>query len=149
MGGIVDRNRYKGICYKRAAENGIKTAKLPIGDYMQMNSRFVLTTNQVCEIMLRWLELRDWSEAFMQVMPKRKGGMLKELPFETTSGCSAQFNPHPHTDDAEHSQTTPEGAESSGEDAEDGGVKINQIESDANDGAGAKAPENAEVENEQ
>ena len=42
-----------------------------------MTSRFVLATNHVCEIMLRWLELGAWGEAFMKVMPKRKGGVLK------------------------------------------------------------------------
>lgn len=78
IGGLVDRNRHKGICYKRAMDRGIKTAKLPIGDYMQMTSRFVLATNHVAEIMVRWLELDDWGKAFLQVVPKRKGGVLKD-----------------------------------------------------------------------
>lgn len=77
VGGIVDKNRHKGICYKRANDKGIRTARLPIGKYMRMNSRFVLTTNHVVEIMLRWLECGDWGEAFMKVIPKRKGGSLK------------------------------------------------------------------------
>ena len=76
IGGLVDRNRHKGVCYKRAIDRGMRTAKLPIGDYMQMTSRFVLATNHVVEIMLRWLELGDWGKAFLQVMPKRKGGVL-------------------------------------------------------------------------
>ncbi|KAF2501624.1 hypothetical protein BU16DRAFT_431731, partial [Lophium mytilinum] len=78
IGGLVDKNRYKGICYRRAMDRGIKTAKLPIGDFLQMNSRAVLATNHVVEIMLRWLELGDWGEAFMEVIPKRKGGTLRE-----------------------------------------------------------------------
>ncbi|KAL8722670.1 MAG: hypothetical protein Q9225_000902 [Loekoesia sp. 1 TL-2023] len=78
VGGLVDKNRHKGICYKRAMDRGIKTAKLPIGDYMKMTSRFVLATNHVVEIMLRWLELGDWSKAFLEVIPKRKGGVLKD-----------------------------------------------------------------------
>ena len=78
IGGLVDKNRHKGICYKRAVEKGIKTAKLPIGDYIQMQSRAVLATSHVVEIMLRWLEIGDWGEAFMQVIPSRKGGVLKE-----------------------------------------------------------------------
>lgn len=82
IGGLVDRNRYKGVCYKKAMDRGIKTAKLPIGDYMQMSSRFVLATNHVVEIMLRWLELGDWGKAFLQVMPKRKGGILKDTAGE-------------------------------------------------------------------
>ena len=53
IGGLVDRNRHKGICYARAQEAGIATAKLPIGEYMQMASRFVLTTNQVVAILLK------------------------------------------------------------------------------------------------
>ncbi|MCJ1441189.1 MAG: hypothetical protein MMC23_001675 [Stictis urceolatum] len=77
IGGIVDRNRHKGICFKRAVERGIKTAKLPISDYLQLTSHTVLTTNHVNEIMVRWLELGDWAEAFTSVMPKRKGGALK------------------------------------------------------------------------
>ena len=77
IGGLVDKNRHKGICYKKAMERGIKTAKLPIGDYMQMTSRFVLATNHVAEIMLRWLECGDWGQAFLQVVPKRKGGTLR------------------------------------------------------------------------
>ena len=78
IGGLVDRNRHKGICYQRALDRGFKTAKLPIGEYMEMTSRFVLATNHVAEIMLRWLECGDWGEAFLRVVPKRKGGVLKE-----------------------------------------------------------------------
>jgi tRNA (guanine9-N1)-methyltransferase len=77
IGGLVDKNRHKGICYKRAREAGIKTARLPIGEFLKMNSRQVLATNHVLEIMLKWLESGDWGDAFMQVMPKRKGGTLR------------------------------------------------------------------------
>lgn len=78
IGGLVDKNRHKAVCYKQATERGVRTAKLPIGDYIQMSSRSVLTTNHVMEIMLRWLETGDWGEAFMQVLPQRKGGKLKD-----------------------------------------------------------------------
>jgi tRNA (guanine9-N1)-methyltransferase len=77
IGGLVDKNREKGICYKRATKCGIKTARLPIGEFMDMQSRKVLATNHVNEIMIRWLECGDWGEAFMKVIPKRKGGRLK------------------------------------------------------------------------
>ncbi|CAK7241363.1 MAG: tRNA (guanine(9)-N(1))-methyltransferase [Sporothrix thermara] len=77
IGGIVDKNREKGLCYGRAKARGIRTAKLPIGDYMVMASRQVLTTNHVVEIMLSWLETGDWAVAFDNVIPKRKGGHLK------------------------------------------------------------------------
>ena len=91
VGGLVDRNRHKGLCYKRAMERGIRTAKLPIGDYMQMDSRFVLATNHVVEIMLRWLDLGDWGKAFLQVMPKRKGGILKRTTGEIDEQSSREI----------------------------------------------------------
>lgn len=77
IGGLVDKNREKGICHKRATEAGVKTMRLPIGKFLDMSSRKVLATNHVSEIMVRWLECGDWGEAFMRVIPKRKGGVLK------------------------------------------------------------------------
>lgn len=77
IGGLVDRNREKHLCQRRAEQKGIRTAKLPIGEYMQMASRQVLATNHVVEIMAKWLETGDWGKAFMEVIPKRKGGRLK------------------------------------------------------------------------
>ena len=37
-----------------------------------MASRHILTVNQVLEIMLRWLDTKDWEKAFLDVIPKRK-----------------------------------------------------------------------------
>jgi tRNA (guanine9-N1)-methyltransferase len=79
IGGLVDKNREKGLCYKRARELGIRTARLPIGEYMVMQSRTVLATNHVVEIMLKWLEYENWGDAFLSVIPKRKGGHLRQL----------------------------------------------------------------------
>lgn len=79
IGGLVDKNRHKGLCHKRATERGIKTAKLPIGEYLHMKSRQVLVTNHVMDIMLKWIEFDDWGKAFIEVMPKRKGGVLKSV----------------------------------------------------------------------
>ncbi|KXS97102.1 hypothetical protein AC579_1066 [Pseudocercospora musae] len=87
IGGLVDKNREKGICYKRARKAGIRTAKLPIGEFMEMQSRKVLATNHVNEIMIRWLECGDWGEAFVKVIPKRKGGKLKGEKDEGSPGA--------------------------------------------------------------
>ncbi|KAL7276279.1 tRNA (guanine(9)-N(1))-methyltransferase [Rhizina undulata] len=87
IGGIVDRNRHKNLCYKKAVGQGIKTGKLPIGEYIKMASRFVLTTNQVVEIMLKWLECKNWKEAFMDIIPQRKMPSAKaESKNETAEG---------------------------------------------------------------
>ncbi|KAL3627270.1 hypothetical protein CASFOL_028633 [Castilleja foliolosa] len=72
IGGLVDRNRWKGITMKKAEEQGIKTAKLPIGTYLKMSSSQVLTVNQVVEILLKYLETKDWKDSFFQVIPLRK-----------------------------------------------------------------------------
>ncbi|CAI9760226.1 unnamed protein product [Fraxinus pennsylvanica] len=72
IGGLVDRNRWKGITMKKAEEQGIQTAKLPIGDYLKMSSSQVLTVNQVVEIILKFLEAKDWKDSFFQVIPQRK-----------------------------------------------------------------------------
>ncbi|AEO67965.1 uncharacterized protein THITE_2117186 [Thermothielavioides terrestris NRRL 8126] len=110
IGGLVDRNREKGLCYKRAREYKVRTAKLPIGEYMAMQSRYVLTTNQVVEIMAKWLECGDWGKAFMDVIPKRKGGTLKD---KTPVGAAEDKDGEGEDDDEDEDDgvrdATPEG----------------------------------------
>ncbi|KAK0190604.1 guanine-1-methyltransferase-domain-containing protein, partial [Armillaria mellea] len=73
IGGIVDRNRYKNLCLEKAKESDIRTAALPIGRYLEnLPTRKVLTVNQVFEIMLKWVETRDWETSLYAVIPKRK-----------------------------------------------------------------------------
>ncbi|XP_004250300.2 tRNA (guanine(9)-N1)-methyltransferase [Solanum lycopersicum] len=72
IGGLVDRNRWKGLTKKKAEDQGIQTAKLPIGTYLKMSSSQVLTVNQVVEILLKYLETGDWKTSFFAVIPQRK-----------------------------------------------------------------------------
>ena len=93
IGGLVDHNRHKGICYKKALSMGLKTAKLPIGEYMQMNSRFILATNHVVEVMLYWLECGDWGQSFVRALPKRKGGVLKDNGTPVDKDTASEVSP--------------------------------------------------------
>ncbi|KAI0320281.1 guanine-1-methyltransferase-domain-containing protein [Amylostereum chailletii] len=73
IGGICDHNRYKNLCLNKARESGIRAAQLPIGRYLSnLPTRKVLTVNQVFEILVKWVETRDWEEALYSVIPKRK-----------------------------------------------------------------------------
>ncbi|KAG6063308.1 hypothetical protein E4U32_001409 [Claviceps aff. humidiphila group G2b] len=115
IGGLVDKNREKGLCYRRAVQRGIRTARLPIGQYMVMQSRQILATNHVVEIMAKWLDCEDWGSAFTQVIPKRKGGRL----IGQHDGDSA--------------------LETKGEDSENGDVDEDGKEDEDDDEAGAAA----------
>ncbi|WVQ85487.1 hypothetical protein IAT38_007652 [Cryptococcus sp. DSM 104549] len=78
IGGIVDKNRYKNLCQEKAEKLGIRTARLPIGTYLSnMQTRKVLTVNQVFDIIVQYLHLQDWAAAFEAVIPQRKFGPSK------------------------------------------------------------------------
>ncbi|XP_059821433.1 tRNA methyltransferase 10 homolog A-like isoform X2 [Hypanus sabinus] len=66
---------WKGLTYDNALKLGIAHAQLPLGNYVKMNSRKVLTVNHVFEIILAYLEKQDWEKAFFTVLPQRKGAV--------------------------------------------------------------------------
>uniref|UniRef100_A0A0N4ZYN1 tRNA (guanine(9)-N(1))-methyltransferase n=1 Tax=Parastrongyloides trichosuri TaxID=131310 RepID=A0A0N4ZYN1_PARTI len=73
IGGLLDHNSCPKLTLDIANKAGIKHAKLPIGDYMKLKTRNVLTINQVYEIILRYTESKNWEKAFFDVIPRRKG----------------------------------------------------------------------------
>lgn len=82
IGGIVDRNRYKGLTYDRATNLGIETGRLPIDDGIKLLSSKVLTVNHgiisffICyivgNILLTYQTEKDWKEAVLKAIPNRK-----------------------------------------------------------------------------
>lgn len=50
IGGLVDHNHHKGLSLQKAEENGLKTARLPLSEYISMKTRSVLTiVHGVCD----------------------------------------------------------------------------------------------------
>ncbi|XP_072165516.1 tRNA methyltransferase 10 homolog A-like [Diadema setosum] len=72
IGGLVDHNHHKGVCFEKVRERGWNHAQLPIGDYVKLKSRKVLAVNHVYEIILAYVQVGNWADAFNQVLPNRK-----------------------------------------------------------------------------
>ncbi|KAJ3275349.1 tRNA methyltransferase 10 [Terramyces sp. JEL0728] len=78
VGGIVDKNRHKGLCFQEAEKYKIGHGRLPIGEYIKLGTRKVLTINHVVAIMGEYVNHKDWKEAFLRILPARKGAAAKE-----------------------------------------------------------------------
>ncbi|XP_060529941.1 tRNA methyltransferase 10 homolog A isoform X2 [Cylas formicarius] len=63
----------KGLCHRKAVEQGIAHGQLPIGDYFRLQHRKVITINQVFEILVQVSEGKSFKEALEIVLPKRFG----------------------------------------------------------------------------
>ena len=79
IGGIVDRNKYKGLSLNKAKELGINHGKFPIGEYLKLQSSQVLTTNHTFHILNEFSIRHDWKGAFVSIIPKRKQEENEEL----------------------------------------------------------------------
>uniref|UniRef100_A0A0V0G9J6 tRNA (guanine(9)-N(1))-methyltransferase n=1 Tax=Triatoma dimidiata TaxID=72491 RepID=A0A0V0G9J6_TRIDM len=78
IGALVDHNYHKGICLKKAEEQGIKHGRLPISEFLEMKSRKVLTVDHVYTILVNVASNgMPWKEAFLKVIPQRKGASAK------------------------------------------------------------------------
>ena len=74
IGGIVDRNRLKGIALHKAKEYNICHARLPLETCLaKLPTTKVLTCNHVFGILLKYREHgSDWAKALQDVLPSRK-----------------------------------------------------------------------------
>uniref|UniRef100_A0A914NVX9 tRNA (guanine(9)-N(1))-methyltransferase n=1 Tax=Meloidogyne incognita TaxID=6306 RepID=A0A914NVX9_MELIC len=85
IGGLLDHNHHKGVCLKKAEDNGYEHARLPIESFFKLCGRNVLTINQVFEILVNFCQSLDWKKAFLDVIPKRKG-IAEEISSEYKKG---------------------------------------------------------------
>jgi len=114
IGGLVDRNRHKGIAAGRAAEAAeassssaasISTARLPISAHLARAASAVLTVDQVARLLVVWWAEREasggrgdpaawWAAAVEVAVPPRKlkggdGGEEEEADVEEEGGGAA------------------------------------------------------------
>ncbi|PFH34134.1 tRNA (guanine(9)-N(1))-methyltransferase [Besnoitia besnoiti] len=75
IGGLVDRNRHKGLTARKGNRENIPIARLPIREYLgrKLDGCAILTVNQVVDILLGYLATRDWHAALVRAFPARKG----------------------------------------------------------------------------
>ncbi|GFE52908.1 1-deoxy-D-xylulose-5-phosphate synthase [Babesia ovis] len=72
IGGIVDRNRLKGIALNRSKHIGAKCKRLPIKEYVKLTHSHVLSITACVSIFLNYTLNRDWVKALTESIPKRK-----------------------------------------------------------------------------
>ena len=96
IGGLVDHNHHKSLCYDLAVKNGLDHCRLPISKFMSMKTRQVLTVNQVFQIICKYMDCKDWKQAFVDILPKRKGAEIKDEDSGASkdkTGCQATSEP--------------------------------------------------------
>ncbi|XP_005182157.2 tRNA methyltransferase 10 homolog A [Musca domestica] len=92
IGGLVDHNHHKNYCHDRATKAGLRTARLPLGEYVDMKTRAVLTTFHVFEILVRVAEGKSWTDAILQTIPPRKGAKPKQIAGNTAENKEETVN---------------------------------------------------------
>ncbi|KAJ1733648.1 tRNA (guanine(9)-N(1))-methyltransferase [Coemansia biformis] len=111
IGGIVDKNRYPRLTLDKAEQQGIAHAQLPIGQYVRMATRRVVTVNQIFEMLIGFIQTGDWKSAFLDVIPQRK---LKDVP----DGCAEPGSGEESASSAGNSDS--DSGSGSGSDSDDG-----------------------------
>lgn len=71
VGGFVDKPVSKNRTLFKANELGIKTAKLPLEEYVEDIKNNVLNINTVVEILANFQQSKDWKSSIESVLPKR------------------------------------------------------------------------------
>uniref|UniRef100_F6V616 tRNA methyltransferase 10 homolog B n=1 Tax=Equus caballus TaxID=9796 RepID=F6V616_HORSE len=83
LGGLVDESVQKKVTFQKAREHSVKTARLPIQEYMvrcQNGKNYhseILAINQVFDILSTYSETQSWPEALKKGVSSRKGYVLQ------------------------------------------------------------------------
>ena len=71
IGGFVDKPIMKNQTFSKANSLEIKTAKIPVENYIKDLRCFVLNVNTVVEILGNFIESNDWDFSIKKALPKR------------------------------------------------------------------------------
>ncbi|GMM51643.1 tRNA (guanine(9)-N(1))-methyltransferase [Starmerella bacillaris] len=101
VGGIVDKDRHKNLCLNKAKALNIRTARLPIDEHVKISGRKILTTNQAFELLVRWVEHKDWKVSFESTIPSRKQEVkVKQSEKETATDADTKLLEERTNDDS-------------------------------------------------
>jgi tRNA (guanine9-N1)-methyltransferase len=138
IGGIVDRNKFKGATYNKAVAQGVRTAKLPIKENFDLGATHILTVNHVYGILLNFAKYQDWRQAIKEVLPSRKCVVEKDA-----TGGDNGANDAGDVDDTKDNDTDnadgAKGADGACEGANKATVVVSVAVVDGSDGASANS----------
>ena len=69
VGGFVDRVAQKGVTLERARQLGVRTARLPLKEFVKLKRSDRLPINQVVQLLLLAAQKMDWAEAIKLAVP--------------------------------------------------------------------------------
>uniref|UniRef100_A0A3B5LR91 tRNA methyltransferase 10 homolog B n=1 Tax=Xiphophorus couchianus TaxID=32473 RepID=A0A3B5LR91_9TELE len=82
LGGLVDESIQKKLSLSRAAELSVRTARLPVDEYMAKKNNAknfhskILAVNQVFDILVMFSETGSWTQALQTWFPAGKGYVI-------------------------------------------------------------------------
>ncbi|XP_047437748.1 tRNA methyltransferase 10 homolog B [Mugil cephalus] len=91
LGGLVDESIQKKLSFSRARELSVRTARLPIDEYMMKKNNAknfhskILAVNQVFDILLTFCVTGSWTDAFQMWFPPGKGYVVTPCDSPTLS----------------------------------------------------------------
>ena len=106
IGGLLDHNRLKFATLHRAKELNIRAARLPIGKFVLIQRRHVLTINHVFAILQNYLRTNDWEKSLVEVLPKRMEAAVKNSSSNSTQQTNAEESSLDATTSAKEAAST-------------------------------------------
>ena len=87
-----------------AVEKGVAHARLPIDEFVKLKTRKVLTIDHVFSILAAVTSGKNWRDAFLSVLPDRKGVESKEAQEEASEKVAVAKEPVVSCEDAKKSE---------------------------------------------